>query len=55
MYKKEEKLELKYKVRITKKERDILSKEKIKQGISMAKIVCNLIQEKYNKINNLKS
>lgn len=49
-YKEEEKLVLHSKpIRVTKKVYDILRKEKTKQKISMAKIVCNLIIEKYDK------
>lgn len=47
MYKPEEKLELYKPVWLTKKEFKILRKQKQKQKISMAKIVCNLISEKY--------
>lgn len=47
MYSKEEKLKLAKKVFITNEVYKILRLEKKKQGISMAKIVCNLILEKY--------
>jgi len=47
-YTKEEKLVLKKKVRITEEVWEILKKEKKKQGISMAKIICNLIISKFN-------
>ena len=50
-YKKEEKLNLEKKVFITKEVYDILREQKRKQKISMAKIVCNLIINKYGKIN----
>lgn len=46
---KEEKLELPKQVRVTQEVYDLLRDEKEKQGISMAKIVCNLIIEKYGK------
>jgi len=46
-YSKEEKLILFRPVWITKEEFKILRKEKEKQGISMAKIICNLIRENY--------
>lgn len=46
-YTKEEILKLEKQVRITKEVFKILKKEKKKQGISMAKIVCNLIFERY--------
>jgi hypothetical protein len=49
MYTKEEKLKLAKKVFITDKVYDILREEKKNQKISMAKIVCNLILEKYEK------
>lgn len=49
MYKKGEKLKLTKLVRITKEEYELLKAQKKKQGISMAKIVCNLIIEKYGK------
>jgi len=49
MYKKEEKLTLNKQVRITKEAWLILKEEKKKQKISMAKIICNLILEKFNK------
>ena len=47
MYSKEEKLTLEKQVAITKKAYDILRIQKRKQKISLAKIVCNLILEKY--------
>lgn len=50
MYSKEEKLELFKPVWITKKEYETLRKEKKKQKMSMAKIICNLIMEKYGKV-----
>ncbi len=46
-YKREEELKLTEKVFITKEIKSILRKQKTKQGISMAKIVCNLIIAKY--------
>lgn len=47
MYQKGERLKLTKLVRITKEEYELLKVQKKKQGISMAKIVCNLIIEKY--------
>jgi len=47
MYSKEEELILDEKVYITKEVKYILRQQKRKQKISMAKIVCNLILEKY--------
>jgi hypothetical protein len=47
IYEKEEILELKKQVAITKEVYKILRRERRKQKISMAKIVCNLIIEKY--------
>ena len=47
IYEKEEKLELTKQVAITEEVYKILRKEKTKQKISLAKIVCNLIIEKY--------
>ena len=47
MYEKEEKLKLFKPVWITEKEYRTLRKQKKEQGISMAKIICNLIIEKY--------
>ena len=47
IYGKEEKLELTKQVAITEEVYKILRKEKTKQKISLAKIVCNLIIEKY--------
>lgn len=46
-YKREEKLKLTDKVFITKEIKNILRKQKSKQGISMAKIVCNAIIKLY--------
>ena len=46
-YKIEEKLNLTKQVRITEEVYSILRREKRKKKISMAKIVCNLIIEKY--------
>jgi predicted CopG family antitoxin len=46
-YTKEEKLNLERTVRITKEAYDLLRNQKRKQKISMAKIICNLIIEKY--------
>lgn len=46
-YKNEENLNLEKRVWITKEIYNILRKEKKLQKISMAKIVCNLIIEKY--------
>ena len=48
MYKKEEKLKLFKPVWITEKEFKTLRKQKRIQKISMAKIICNLITEKYD-------
>ena len=48
MYKREEKLKIFKRVGITKEVYEILRKEKKKQGISMAKIICNLIISKFN-------
>lgn len=47
MYSREEKLLLKKKVYLTSEVFKILRKQRVKQKISMAKIVCNLILEKY--------
>ena len=47
MYNKEEKLILTKTLKITKKEYNLLREQKRKQGISMAKIACNLIIERY--------
>ena len=47
IYEKEERLELTKQVAITEEVYKILRKEKTKQKISLAKIVCNLIIEKY--------
>lgn len=47
VYKKEEKLRLPRKIYITDNVYKTLRREKTTQGISMAKIVCNLIIEKY--------
>lgn len=49
-YKKEDELELPKQVRITQEVYDILRKQKAEQEISMAKIVCNLILEKYENL-----
>lgn len=49
IFPKEEKLELPKQVRVTQEVYDILKKQKQKQGISMAKIICTLILEKYGK------
>ena len=49
MYTKEEKLKLFKPIWITEKEFKTLRKQKTKQGISMAKIVCNLIIKEYEK------
>jgi len=46
-YTKEEKLDLKDKIAITKEVKRLLRKQKTKQKISMSKIICNLIIEKY--------
>lgn len=46
-YNKEDKLELPRKVYVTKEVYELLRKQKTKQKISMAKIVCNLIIENY--------
>lgn len=46
-YQKEEKLELEKRLYITEKAYNILRREKRKQKISMAKIICNLIFDKY--------
>lgn len=47
MYDRKEKLILEKKVYITKEVYSLLRKQKRKQKISMAKLVCNLIIEKY--------
>ncbi|MDA3840264.1 MAG: hypothetical protein PF572_04190 [Patescibacteria group bacterium] len=47
-YSNEEKLVITKLVGITKDVYDVLRKEKRKQKISMAKIVCNLILDKFN-------
>ena len=47
-YNKEDRLELTKQVRITEEAYKILREEKKKQGISMAKIICNLIISKFN-------
>lgn len=49
MYTREEELEIAARIGVTKEVYDILRKEKTKQQISLAKIVCNLILEKYGK------
>ena len=49
MYTKEKKLVLTRQVALTKKCYDLLRKEKKTQGISMAKIVCNLIIKNFLK------
>lgn len=49
IHKKEEKLELKKKVYITEDVYKLLRQQKTKQKISLAKIVCNLVIEKYDK------
>jgi len=46
MYSKEEKLKLTNKIYVTEEVFKILRKQKRKQKISMAKIVCNLVKEK---------
>ena len=46
-YQKEQKLNLEKRLYITQAEYNLLREQKKKQGISMAKIVCNLINEKY--------
>jgi len=46
-YKKEEKLKLEKKIYVTDEVYDILREEKKKQGISMAKIVCNMVLENF--------
>ncbi len=48
-YPKEEKLNLEKQVGLTKEVFKVLRAEKVKQKISMAKIVCNLIINKYGK------
>ena len=50
-YQNDEKLKLTHKVFITKEVYKILRKQKVKQKISMAKITCNALIEKYNKYN----
>lgn len=50
-YNRKEVLKLEKQVRITKDVYRILRKQKQEQGISMAKIICNLIIEKYEKSN----
>lgn len=47
MYDKEEEIKPTKLVRITEREYKILKEQKKVQGISMAKIVCNLIIDKY--------
>jgi hypothetical protein len=47
MYSKEEKLKLYKPVWITEKEYKTLREQKKKQGISLAKLACNAIIEKY--------
>ena len=49
VYQEEEKLELKYKIGVTEKVYLILRKLKKEKKISMAKIICNLILEKYER------
>ena len=44
----EEKLNLEKKVRVTKEVYNILREQKRRQKISMAKIICNLVKEKYD-------
>lgn len=51
-YTKEERLNLEKQVRVTKEVYEILRKQKREQKISLAKIVCNLVIEKYNKQKN---
>lgn len=48
MYSKEEQLEIYRRIGITKKVYGILREQKKKQKISMAKIICNLVIEKYD-------
>lgn len=48
-YNQKDKLELTHKVYVTKEVYEFLRKEKKKQKISMAKIVCNLILEQYDR------
>ena len=55
MYSKEEKLDLNKKVYITNDVFKILRKQRVKQKISMAKIVCNLILEKYGQSSKTKT
>ena len=50
-YKKEEKLNLAKKIYITEEAYDLLRKAKAKEKISMAKIVCNLVINKYGSNN----
>ena len=50
-YKIDEELKLEKRVYITKKVKAILRKQRAKQGISMAKIVCNLIIKEYGNDN----
>jgi hypothetical protein len=52
IYSKEEKLKLVKQIAVTKEVYNILRKQKQKQKISLAKIVCNLVIEKYAKQNN---
>jgi len=49
MHDRKEVLDLKKKLYITEKVHELLREEKKKQKISMAKIVCNLVLEKYDK------
>jgi len=49
MYKKEEKLRLVKQIAVTKKVYKILRRAKKLEGVSMAKIVCNLVIENYGK------
>ncbi len=48
LYNAEEELKLAKQVAITKEVYDMLRKEKVKQNLSMAKIVCNLVIEIYD-------
>lgn len=49
MYTREEELEITARIAVTQEVYELLRKEKKKQGLSLAKIVCNLILEKYGK------
>lgn len=52
IYGQEEELNLVARIGVTKEVLEILRREKKKQGISMAKITCNLLIEKYGQEND---